>query len=70
MTNLRGIPLLLSIPEYLGVDPGSVEEGGAYGLEAEIVRGKETVFTTVSRVPVLAGGLPTSGIKLLLQRAG
>lgn len=63
-------PRHLPIPFEVVCDPDSIEEGGTYGLEAEIVRGGSTVFTTAGPMPVLAGGLPTAGVKLLLQRPG
>jgi uncharacterized lipoprotein YbaY len=63
-------PRHIPIPFEVVCDPAQIDEGASYGLEAEIVRGKAAVFTTASPVPVLAGGLPTTGVKLLLRRTG
>jgi uncharacterized lipoprotein YbaY len=61
-------PRRMPIPFELVCDPATIDESAAYGVEAEVVRAGAVVFATPGPVPVLAGGAPTLGIKLLLRR--
>jgi len=61
-------PRRMPIPFELVCDPEAIERNAAYGVEAEVVRGGTVVFATPGPVPVLAGGAPTVGVKLLLRR--
>jgi uncharacterized lipoprotein YbaY len=58
----------LPIPFSLTCDPQSLEPGASYGLEVAISRRGKTEFATPEPVPVLAGGLPTTGLKILVRR--
>ena len=58
----------LPIPFSLTCDPASLEPGADYGLEVTISRRGKTEFATPEPVPVLAGGLPTTGLKVLVRR--
>jgi len=61
-------PRRLPIPFKLECDLQALEPGASYGLEASISRRGMVEFATVEPVPVLAGGLPTSGLKILVRR--
>jgi len=61
-------PRRVPIPFKLECDPQALEPGAAYGLEASISRRGTVEFATVEPAPVLAGGLPTSGLKILVRR--
>jgi putative lipoprotein len=61
-------PRRVPIPFKLECDPQALEPGASYGLEASISRRGTVEFATVEPVPVLAGGLPTSGLKILVRR--
>ena len=58
----------LPIPFSLTCDPQSLEPGASYGLEVAISRRGKTEFATPEPVSVLAGGLPTTGLKILVRR--
>ena len=58
----------LPIPFSLTCDPQSLEPGADYGLEVAISRRGKTEFATPEPVSVLAGGLPTTGLKILVRR--
>ena len=61
-------PRRVPIPFKLECDPQALQPGAAYGLEATISRRGKVEFATVEPVPVLDGGRPTSGLKVLLRR--
>lgn len=61
-------PRRVPIPFKLECDPQALEPGASYGLEASISRRGTVEFATVEPAPVLAGGLPTSGLKILVRR--
>jgi putative lipoprotein len=61
-------PRRVPIPFELECDPQALEARAAYGLEATISRRGKVEFATVEPVPVLAGGLSTRGLKILVRR--
>ena len=61
-------PRRIPIPFTLECDPSSLEPGAAYGLEVSISRRGKVEFATAEPVPVLAGGRPSPGLKVLVRR--
>ena len=61
-------PRRVPIPFTLECDPSSLEPGAAYGLEVSISRRGKVEFATAEPVPVLAGGRPSPGLKVLVRR--
>ena len=61
-------PRRVPIPFKLDCDPQALEPGATYGLEVSISRRGKVEFATVEPAPVLAGGLPTTGLKILVRR--
>mgnify|MGYP001127695477 CR=1 FL=1 len=61
-------PRRAPIPFTLACDPSSLEPGAAYGLEVSISRRGKVEFATAEPVPVLAGGRPSPGLKILVRR--
>jgi putative lipoprotein len=61
-------PRRVPIPFSLSCDPDALEPGAEYGLEASIARRGKVALATVEPVPVLAGGRPSPGLKVLVRR--
>ena len=61
-------PRRVPIPFTLECDPSSLEPGAAHGLEVSISRRGKVEFATAEPVPVLAGGRPSPGLKVLVRR--
>jgi uncharacterized lipoprotein YbaY len=64
----RAAPKHPPIAFELVCDPDDVAGAAEIDLEAEILRGERAVFRTPAPVPVLIGGHPTLGVKLVLRR--
>ncbi len=56
------------IPFELEYGTADINRGASYGLEVEITRRDEVVFVLPEPVPVITGGAPETGLKLLLRR--
>jgi putative lipoprotein len=61
-------PRRVPIPFKLECDPQALVADAAHGLEVSISRRGKVEFATVEPAPVLAGGLPTTGLKILVRR--
>ncbi len=56
------------IPFELEYGTADINRGASYGIEVEITRRDDVVFVLPEPVPVITGGAPETGLKLLLRR--